>query len=54
MNYEEGITYKQKTSDYSDAYTLVKGTVNVAKETDAAPNNGNKKEIFINCYLLTA
>ena len=52
MNYKEGITDKHKTSDYSDAYTLVKGTINVAKETDAAPNN--EKAIIKNCYLLTA
>ena len=49
MNYEEGITDKHKTSDYSDAYTLVKGTINVAKETDAAPNN--EKAIIKNCLF---
>ena len=27
----------------------VKGTITVAKEEDAAPNNGNKMVIFKNC-----
>ena len=39
--------------DYSDAYILVKGTTAVAKETDAAPNNANKKVILKNCAPFT-
>ena len=35
--------------DYSDAYILVTGTITVAKETNAAPNNADKKVIFKNC-----
>ena len=39
--------------DYSNAYILVKETVTVAEETDAAPNNSNKKVIFKNCAAFT-
>ena len=35
--------------DYSDAYILVKGTIIVAKETDAVPNNAKKEVILKNC-----
>ena len=35
--------------DYSDLYILVKGTTTVEKETEAAPNNTNKKVPFKNC-----
>ena len=42
--------------DYSDAYTLVKGTITVANtvaaDTDA--NNTNKKVIFKNCATFTS
>ena len=34
--------------DYSDAYILVKGTITVAQETNAAPNNVNKEVTFQN------
>ena len=30
----------------SDAYILVKGTITIAKEKEAAPNNANKKVIL--------
>ena len=59
MNQEERITDNQirfKSSmlrsslcDYSDAYILVKGTITVAQEIAAAPNNANKRVIFKNC-----
>ena len=39
--------------DYSNAYILVKGTIIVAKERDAAPNNSNKEEIFKHCVPFT-
>ena len=39
--------------DYSNAYILVKGTIMVAKERDAAPNNSNKEEIFKHCVPFT-
>ena len=39
--------------DYSDAYILVKGTITVAQETAAAPNNANKKVVFKNCVPFT-
>ena len=39
--------------DYSGAYILVKGTIAVAQETAAAPNNANEKVIFKNCALFT-
>ena len=39
--------------DYSDAYILVKRTIIIAKITDAAPNNDNKKVIFKNCVPFT-
>ena len=39
--------------DYSDAFILVKGTMTVAKETDAAPNNTNKMVKIKNCVLFT-
>ena len=32
--------------EYNDPYILVKGTITVAKETAAAPNNANKKVMF--------
>ena len=35
--------------DYSNTYILVKGTITVVKETEAAKNNANKKLIFENC-----
>ena len=34
--------------DYSDSYILFKGTITVSRETNAAPNNANKKVIFKN------
>ena len=40
--------------DYSDAYILVKGTITVAQETAAAPNNANKKVIFKNYAPFTS
>ena len=40
--------------DYGDAYIVAKGTVTVAKETDAAPNNANKKVIFKTCTPFTS
>ena len=42
---------KSSFSDYSDAYTLVKGniTVNNTAAADANANNTNKKVIFKNC-----
>ena len=45
---------KVKLGDYSDAYILFKGTIAVAKEVDAAPNNPNKKVIFKNCAPFTS
>ena len=40
--------------DYSDAYTLIKGTIAVANTgTDAAPNNADKKVISKNCAPFT-
>ena len=63
MNHEKIITkiiVRFKTSmlssslfDYSDAYILVKETIAVAKETDATPNNINKKVILKNCAPFT-
>ena len=32
--------------EYNDPHILVKGTITVAKETAAAPNNANKKVMF--------
>ena len=40
-------------SNYSNAYTLVKGTIAVAQATAGAPNNANKKVIFKNCAPFT-
>ena len=45
---------KSRLNDYVDAYILVKGIRTVAKETDAAPNNANKKVIFKNYTLFTS
>ena len=40
--------------DYSNAYTLVKGTITVTNTgTDVAPNNASKKVIFKNCVPFT-
>ena len=39
--------------DYSDAYILVRGTIIVPKETDAAPNKVNKKVVLKNCVPFT-
>ena len=39
--------------DYSDTYIIVKGTIIVAKETAAAPNNANKKVTFKNYVPFT-
>ena len=39
--------------NYSDAYILVKGTITVAAETAAEPNNANKKVIFKICVPFT-
>ena len=57
--YNKDIQIRFKTSmlrpslcDYSDAYILVKGTITVAQETAAAPNNANKKVLFKNCVQL--
>ena len=35
--------------DYSYVYILAKGTITVATETDAAPNNANKNVLFKSC-----
>ena len=40
--------------DYSNANMLVKKELTVAKETDAAPNNADKKIIFKNCAPFTS
>ena len=40
--------------DFNDAYILVKGTVTVAKETVAVPNDANKKLIFKYCASFTS
>ena len=42
---------KSSLCDYSDAYILVKGTINVTNTAaqGAAANNTNKKVIFKNC-----
>ena len=40
--------------DYSDTCIHVEGTVTVAKVTDAAPSNANKKVIFKNCVSFTS
>ena len=57
--YNKDIQIRFKTSmlrpslcDYSHAYILVKGTITVAQETAAAPNNANKKVLFKNCVQL--
>ena len=34
--------------DYSDAYILVKGTITVAQESNATPNNVNKEVTYQN------
>ena len=34
---------RSSSRDYSDAYILIKKTITVAKETDAASSNNNKK-----------
>ena len=39
--------------DYNDTYILVKGTITVAQETAAAPNNTNTKVIFKDCVPFT-
>ena len=39
--------------DYSNAFILAKGTITVAEETAAAPNNANKKVTFKNCAPFT-
>ena len=46
---------KSSLCDYSDAYILVKGTINVNNTADAgaAVNNTNKKVIFKNCAPFT-
>ena len=67
INDESGATFNEdnqirfKTSvlrsslcDYSDTYILVKGTITVAEETPAAPNNAIKKVIFKNCASFTS
>ena len=48
------IYVKSSLCDYSDAYILVVGTITVAKETDAAPNNANKKVILMKCKKFTS
>ena len=40
--------------DFNDAYVLVKGTITVAKEIVAAPNDANKKVIFKYCASFTS
>ena len=45
---------KSRLNDHVDAYILVKGIKTVAKETDASPNNANKKVIFKNYTLFTS
>ena len=40
--------------DYNSAYILVKGTITVPKETDAAPNNASKNIILKNCAPFTS
>ena len=42
------------TCNYSDAYILVKGTITVEKETQAAPNNATKKVRCKICVPLNA
>ena len=46
---------KSSLCDYSDAYTLVKGTIIVVNEAvaSAATNNINKRVIFRNCVPFT-
>ena len=46
---------KSSLCDYSDAFILVKGTINVnnTDAADAAANNTNKKVIFKNCVPFT-
>ena len=46
---------KSSLCDYSDAYTLVKGTITVnnTAAADADANNANKKVIFKNCAPFT-
>ena len=46
---------KSSLCDYTDAYTLVKGTITVnnTAASDADANNTNKKVIFKNCALCT-
>ena len=46
---------KSRLCDYSHAYILVKGTINVnnTAAADADPNNTNKKVIFKNCAQFT-
>ena len=46
---------KSSLCDYSDAYTLIKGIINVnnTAAVDADANNTNKKVIFKNCTPFT-
>ena len=45
---------RSRLYDYCDAHVLVKGTITVAQETAAAPNNANKKVIFKNYAPFTS
>ena len=40
--------------DYRDGYIIINGTITVAEETAAAPNNANKKVMFKNCVPFTS
>ena len=46
--------FRLSLCDYSNANMLVKKELTVAKETDAAPNNADKKIIFKNCAPFTS
>ena len=44
---------KSSLCDYSDAYMLVKGTISIAPQAGANPNNGDKEVVFKFCAPFT-
>ena len=44
---------KSSLCDYSDAYMLVKGTISIAPQAGANPNNGSKEVVFKFCAPFT-
>ena len=49
----KSLMLRSSLCDYSDAYILFKGTISIAKQTEANPNNGNKELVFKNCAHFT-